>query len=445
MRKKTGAIDLTTGNEMRAIVVFALPLIAGNLFQQLYNLMDTMIVGKFIGADALAAVGSSYMTMNFLTSIIIGLCMGSGIVFSWFYGSRQREKLEQSMFQSFLFILAVTVMITGASLLFLDQLLHLLNIESSIFQMTRAYLFIIICGMGFVFLYNYFTAVLRSMGNSFTPLIFLVISSVINIVLDYIFVVPFQMGVSGAAYATVIAQAVSAAGIAVYTLWKVKEVSISKRMLKGERELFCMIVNQSLLTSVQQSIMNFGILMVQGLVNSFGVIVMAGFAAAVKIDSFAYMPVQDFGNAFSTYVAQNRGAGKMERIEKGKNSALKLIVGSCVVISTLVVLFAGPLMRLFIDASETQVIFEGVRYLRIVSPFYCLIGFLFLLYGLYRGIGKPQFSIVLTIISLGTRVLLAYVLSAIPAVGIVGIWWAIPIGWFLADAVGFLYYHFMKK
>lgn len=172
MKEKTGAIDLTTGNEMRAIVVFALPLIAGNLFQQLYNLMDTMIVGKFIGADALAAVGSSYMTMNFLTSIIIGLCMGSGIVFSWFYGSRQREKLEQSMFQSFLFILAVTVMITGASLLFLDQLLHLLNIESSIFQMTRAYLFIIICGMGFVFLYNYFTAVLRSMGNSFTPLYF---------------------------------------------------------------------------------------------------------------------------------------------------------------------------------------------------------------------------------------------------------------------------------
>ena len=161
-------------------------------------------------------------------------------------------------------------MITGASLLFLDQLLHLLNIESSIFQMTRAYLFIIICGMGFVFLYNYFTAVLRSMGNSFTPLIFLVISSVINIVLDYIFVVPLQMGVSGAAYATVIAQAVSAAGIAVYTLWKVKEVSISKRMLKGERELFCMIVNQSLLTSVQQSIMNFGILMVQGLVNKIG-------------------------------------------------------------------------------------------------------------------------------------------------------------------------------
>lgn len=445
MRKRTSVIDLTTGNEMKSIVLFALPLIAGNLFQQLYNLMDTMIVGKFIGADALAAVGSSYMTMNFLTSIVIGLCMGSGIVFSWFYGSKQPEKLEKSMFQAFVFIFGVMVVITGASLLCINPLLHLLNIEQSIFQMTKEYLFIIICGMGFVFFYNYFTAVLRSMGNSFTPLIFLIVSSVLNILLDYVFVVPFQMGVGGAAYATVIAQGVSAAGITVYTLWKVPKVRISKRMLRRDRALFRMIVNQSLLTSVQQAIMNLGILMVQGLVNSFGVTVMAGFAAAVKIDSFAYMPVQDFGNAFSTYVAQNQGAGKMDRIEKGKRSALKLIVISCAVISTLVVLFARNLMLLFINASETQVIKEGVCYLQIVAPFYCLIGFLFLLYGLYRGIGKPQFSIVLTVISLGTRVLLAYMLSAVPAIGTLGIWWAIPIGWLLADVTGFVYYRFMKK
>lgn len=445
MRKRTSVIDLTTGNEMKSIVLFALPLIAGNLFQQLYNLMDTMIVGKFIGAGALAAVGSSYMTMNFLTSIVIGLCMGSGIVFSWFYGSKQPEKLEKSMFQAFVFIFGVMVVITGASLLCINPLLRLLNIEQSIFQMTKEYLFIIICGMGFVFFYNYFTAVLRSMGNSFTPLIFLIVSSVLNIILDYVFVVPFQMGVGGAAYATIISQGVSAAGITVYTLWKVPEVKISKRMLRRDRELFRMIVNQSLLTSVQQSIMNLGILMVQGLVNSFGVTVMAGFAAAVKIDSFAYMPVQDFGNAFSTYVAQNQGAGKRDRIEKGKRSALKLIVISCAVISTLVVLFARNLMILFINVSETQVIKEGVRYLQIVAPFYCLIGFLFLLYGLYRGIGKPQFSIVLTIISLGTRVLLAYMLSAVPAIGTLGIWWAIPIGWLLADVTGFVYYRFMKK
>lgn len=442
---KTKTVDLTNGNEMKSMVLFALPLIAGNLFQQLYNLVDTIIVGKFIGANALAAVGSSYMTMTFLTSIVIGLCMGSGIVFSFFYGSKKSEKLEQSFFQSFIFITSVTVVINGLSLLFIEQILRLLNIDQSIFAMTREYLFIIISGMGFVFIYNYFASVLRSIGNSFIPLVFLIISSVINIILDYLFVVPYGMGVSGAAYATIIAQAVSAIGIAVYTLIKVPEVKISRRMLHGDRHLFKMIVNQSVMTSIQQSIMNFGILMVQGLVNSFGVIVMAGFAAAVKIDSFAYMPVQDFGNAFSTYVAQNRGAGKMKRIDTGRKSAIKLILVSCAIISTLVVVFARQLMFCFVNASETQVVAEGVRYLRVVAPFYCLIGFLFMLYGLYRGLGKPEMSIVLTVISLGTRVALAYILSAVPAIGIIGIWWAIPIGWFLADATGFIYYQFWKK
>lgn len=216
-------------------------------------------------------------------------------------------------------------------------------------------------------------------------------------------------------------------------------------MLSGDFRLFQMIVNQSVLTSVQQSIMNFGILMVQGLVNSFGVIVMAGFAAAVKIDSFAYMPVQDFGNAFSTYVAQNRGAGKTARIDTGRRAAVKLILGSCAVISSLVVLFAEQLMFCFVNASETQVVAEGVRYLHVVAPFYCLIGFLFMFYGLYRGLGKPEMSIVLTVISLGTRVALAYILSAVPAVGIVGIWWAIPIGWLLADLTGFVYYRITMK
>ena len=199
------------------------------------------------------------------------------------------------------------------------------------------------------------------------------------------------------------------------------------------------------MTSIQQSIMNLGILMVQGLVNSFGITVMAGFAVAVKIDSFAYMPVQDFGNGFSTYVAQNRGAGKTERIHTGTKAAVKLILMTCVIISTLVFLFASQLMRCFVSAGDTDVIAEGVRYLQIVCPFYCLIGFLFMFYGLYRGMGKPQMSIVLTVISLGTRVALAYILSDIQWISVVGIWWAIPIGWFLADFVGFIYYRKCRK
>lgn len=430
---------------MKAIILFSLPLIAGNLFQQLYNLVDTLVVGKFIGANALAAVGSSYMTMNFLTSIIIGLCMGSGVIFSYFYSAKDKEQLSQSFFQAFLFICGVTVVINGLSFLFIDEILRLLHIEKGIFEMTKDYLFIIFAGMFFVFLYNYFAAVLRSMGNSFIPLVFLIISSLLNIVLDYLFVVPFQMGVQGAGYATVIAQIVSAVGIAVYTMKCVPEMKFRREMFVVKKGLLKKIVDQSAMTSIQQSIMNLGILMVQGLVNSFGITVMAGFAVAVKIDSFAYMPVQDFGNGFSTYVAQNRGAGKTERIHTGTKSAVKLILITCVVISTLVFLFAPQLMGCFVSAGDTGVIAEGVRYLRIVCPFYCLIGFLFMFYGLYRGMGKPQMSIVLTVISLGTRVALAYILSDIQWISIVGIWWAIPIGWFLADFAGFIYYRKCRK
>ncbi len=430
---------------MKAIILFSLPLIAGNLFQQLYNLVDTLVVGKFIGANALAAVGSSYMTMNFLTSIIIGLCMGSGVIFSYFYSAKDKEQLSQSFFQSFLFICGVTVVINGLSFLFIDEILRLLHIEKGIFEMTKDYLFIIFAGMFFVFLYNYFAAVLRSMGNSFIPLVFLIISSLLNIVLDYLFVVPFQMGVQGAGYATVIAQIVSAVGIAVYTMKCVPEMKFRREMFVVKKGLLKKIVDQSAMTSIQQSIMNLGILMVQGLVNSFGITVMAGFAVAVKIDSFAYMPVQDFGNGFSTYVAQNRGAGKTERIHTGTKSAVKLILITCVVISTLVFLFAPQLMACFVSAGDIGVIAEGVRYLRIVCPFYCLIGFLFMFYGLYRGMGKPQMSIVLTVVSLGTRVALAYILSDIQWISVIGIWWAIPIGWFLADFAGFIYYRKCRK
>lgn len=205
------------------------------------------------------------------------------------------------------------------------------------------------------------------------------------------------------------------------------------------------IANFSVLTCIQQSVMNLGILLVQGIVNSFGAAVMAAFAAAVKIDAFAYMPVQDFGNAFSTYIAQNYGAKKEERIRAGFKGAVIASVTFCVIVSTSVFVFARPLMLMFVDAKETAIIAEGVRYLRIEGAFYCGIGCLFLLYGLYRALGKPGMSVVLTVVSLGTRVVLAHLLSSIPSIGVVGIWWSVPIGWFLADITGFLYYFAMQK
>ena len=210
--------------------------------------------------------------------------------------------------------------------------------------------------------------------------------------------------------------------------------------MKWDKANLTNILNLSVMTCVQQSIMNFGILMVQGLVNSFGTVVMAAFAAAVKIDSFAYMPVQDFGNAFSTFVAQNYGAGERERIRKGIRSAVAMVALFCALVSSAIFCLAVPLMQIFIEPEKTEIIAVGVQYLRIEGACYIGIGILFLLYGYYRAMNRPAMSVILTIASLGTRVLLAYILSAIPAIGVIGIWMAVPIGWALADIIGIIVY-----
>ena len=310
--------------------------------------------------------------------------------------------------------------------------------------MMREYLLVIFYGITATFLYNYFACLLRAVGNSVTSLLFLAVSSVLNIGLDLFFVLVLQRGVAGAAEATVISQYVSGIGIAVYTWLRCPQLRVQRRHFRVRWRCVREIANFSLLTCVQQSVMNLGILMVQGLVNSFGPSVMAAFAAAVKIDAFAYMPVQDFGNAFSTFIAQNYGARKKERMQAGLKGAVTAAFLFCVLVSLIIWIFARQLMTLFIDAGETQIIAEGVRYLHIEGAFYCGIGCLFLLYGLYRAVGRPEMSVVLTVISLGTRVALAYLLSAIPAIGVVGIWWSVPIGWFLADAAGLGYYLLRK-
>lgn len=290
------------------------------------------------------------------------------------------------------------------------------------------------------FLYNFFANLLRAVGNSVTPLLFLGISVVLNIGLDLLFVVPLQMGVQGAALATVISQYLAGLGLAGYTWKAFPALRVRREDRVWNKATLRQLLSLSGFTCLQQSVMNFGILMVQGLVNSFGVNVMAAFAAAVKIDAFAYLPVQDFGNAFSTFVAQNTGAQKAERIRKGIRSALWVSVGFCLVSSLLVCLFAAPLMGLFVEPGETEIIAVGVEYLRIEGMCYCGIGILFLLYGLFRGLGRPGVSVVLTVVSLGTRVALAYLLAPIPAVGLKGIWWAVPIGWVLADLAGLVLY-----
>lgn len=430
--------DLTQGSIPRGLLGFALPLILGNLLQQLYNLADTWVVGRFIGEGALAAVGSSYTLMTFLTSILLGLCMGSSVYFSIQYGRQNPDRLRNGIFQSFLLIGGLTLLLNLTVYLALDGILVLLQIPPDILGLTKEYLQWVFAGMAATFLYNFFANLLRSVGDSATPLVFLGISVVLNIGLDILFVVPLGMGVRGAAMATVIAQFVAGLGLFLYTWFAFPALRVQKRHRYWDRAALKNLLNLSLFTCLQQSVMNFGILMVQGLVNSFGTAVMAAFAVAVKIDTIAYMPVQDFGNAFSTFVAQNYGAEKRDRIRTGTHWAVFWVVLFCLVIGGLVCLLAPRLMAAFVGGDAAEVIAIGTGYLRIEAAFYLGIGILFLLYGYFRAVNRPAVSVVLTICSLGTRVLLAYTLSALPALGVNGIWIAIPIGWFLADATGIL-------
>ena len=435
--------DLTEGKISRSLLLFALPMMAGNLLQQFYNIADTLIVGRVLGSNALAAVGSAYTLMTFLTSIFLGLSMGSGALFSIYKGKNDQDSLRSAIVHAFALIMAVTVLLNVLVYIGIDPILHFLRVPDEVWDGMKAYLLVIFAGIIATSLYNYFSCLLRALGNSTIPLVFLAVSAVLNIGLDLLFVAVLPWGIRGAALATVIAQYVSGIGITLYVLLKCRDLLPSREDLQFNRQILGEIGNLSSMTCVQQSVMNFGILMVQGLVNSFGPVVMAAFAAAVKIDTFAYLPVQDFGNAYSTFIAQNYGAGKKERIRRGTKESFLISFLFCIVISAVVCIFAAPLMRIFVSAKETAVIASGVRYLRIEGAFYCGIGCLFLLYGYYRAVKKPGMSVILTVISLGTRVALAYILSAY--IGETGIWMAIPIGWVLADVTGLVYMKFHEK
>ena len=389
--------ELTEGPVTKSMLRFAVPIILGDLLQQCYNIADTVIVGRFLGADALAAVGSSFSLMTFLTSILLGLAMGSGTVFSIRFGQKDRKALKECVLASFVLLFAVTVFLMAVIFAGIDKIIWCLRTPGELETLMKEYLIVIFAGMFGIFLYNFFAALLRSLGNSVVPLIFLAVSAGLNIGLDLWFVAGLEWGVAGAAGATVISQYVSGIGIAVYTRVRFPELIRKEKGIRLRKERIREITGFSALTCLQQSIMNLGILAVQGLVNSFGTTIMAAFAAAVKIDAFAYLPVQDFGNAFSVFVAQNYGAGKKDRIQKGIRSVVKVSAGFGLLISLLVVIFARPLMTLFIDAREAAV------------------------------------------------VALAYGLAAIPSVGVTGIWCSVPIGWFLADALGTGYYLFWKK
>lgn len=436
-------LDMTVGSPARVMLRFTAPLLVGNLFQQLYNIVDTLVVGRFVGKEALAAVGSVFAIMVLVNSVLIGLSLGAAVLFSQQYGAKDYSKLKTTIFLAGGFIMAVTLLLAVLTFTLTDPIITLYQMPPETVDYARDFLLCIFAGLPFVSLYNLSANILRSMGDSRSPLMFLILSCVVNIALDFIFVLPLQMEVFGAALATLIAQGVSAVLCVLYTARKTRFLKFDRADFRWDRPLFFNVTRYSLLTGIQQSVMNLGIVLIQGLVNTFGASLMAAFAAGVKIDAFAYMPVQDFGNAFSTYAAQNTGAGKHRRVQEGLRSALLLSAVFSIAVSLLVFFFARPLIGIFLGGADAEVIGIGAAYLRTEGVFYVLIGFLFLLYGLYRGVGKAGMSVVLTVMSLGSRVLIAY--SCAPVFGYMAIFWAIPIGWLLADLLGFAVWFRMRR
>lgn len=441
-RQRAG--DLTTGGITGTLLRFTIPMIAGSLLQQCYNIADTIIVGRFIGAEALAAVGSSYTLMVFLTSILIGLAMGSGTIFSLRFGAGDSDGLKKSITASFILIGGISVLLIAAAFATLDPVLEWLQVPADVIDPMRDYLWIIYWGIGFTFLYNYFAALLRAVGDSVSPLLWLACAAVLNIGLDLLFILRFNWGIEGAAAATVISQAVSGIGLGIHTIVTRHGMLPSRQECRVDWKVLKTIAAFSSLTCIQQSVMNLGILAVQGLVNSFGTVIMAAFAAAVKIDSFAYMPVQEFGNAFSTFIAQNYGAGRKDRIRQGTVRAVLIMSAFSIAVSAIVFIGAVPLMQVFVSGRETEIIRAGAEYLKIEGAFYIGIGLLFILYGYYRAVCRPDMSVILTVLSLGTRVALSYILAPIPGIGETGIWWSIPAGWALADLIGIIYYFHLR-
>ena len=415
-------IDLTQGGITGTLLRFTLPMIIGSLLQQCYNIADTLIVGQCIGSGALAAVGSAYTLMVFLISILLGLSMGSGTVFSLQYGAGRTDSLRRSIYVSVLLIGTVTLILNIAVFVWIHPILRILQIPKDIYGMMYDYLWIIFWGIGFTFIYNFYAALLRAIGDAVTPLWFLAVSVVLNIGLDLFFILQLDWGIKGAAIATVAAQGVSALGIMGYAYVKYPELRLHRNDLHFDRHCLKEITSFSALTCVQQSVMNLGILMVQGLVNSFGTVVMAAFAAAIKIDSFAYMPLQDFGNAFSTFIAQNYAAGQKSRVKQAWRTTMWMtgVFGS--LCSLLFIFFGSEVFSIFVPEAEAYRV--GGDFLRIDGYSQMFMMMEITMQGVFYGLGR---TVPPAIVSIGCnymRIPVALLLVHM-GMGVDAIWWAV--------------------
>ncbi len=431
--------DLTQGKESTQIIAFAVPMLLGNIFQQFYNMVDSLVVGRFVGTGALAAVGTSFPVIFLMLSLIMGVAMGSSILISQHYGSKNYKKIRASADTAYIFLFFSSLVLTIVGVTMSGPILRLLAVPPEIFADARTYLQIIFAGMVTTFGYNAISAVLRGLGDSRTPLYLLIASTILNVILDLLFVVVFGWGVAGAAWATVISQAASFAGGVMYINRTNEYLRIDVRKLRFDFEILKLQLKIGLPNGIQQTLVSIGMMALTRIVNGFGPTVMAGFAAAGRLDSFAMMPAMNLGQAITTFTGQNIGAGKIERVRKGHISAMTMNLVISLFGSLLMVFFGKSLMSIF--TTDTEVVAAGARYLLIVGLFYVLFGIMFINNGVIRGAGDAFVPMANTLLALYViRIPCAIIFSGPLGMGAEGIWWSVPAGWSMGCIFSTWYY-----
>ena len=436
--------NLTEGQPLRLLFFFSLPMVAGNLFQQLYNMVDTAVVGKFVGEDAVAAVGSSFPIVFLSVAVAAGLSMGCNVVVSQLFGAGRIHEMKSTISTAIISLSVLGLILMALGTISAGPLLELLGTDPDIMADSQTYLRIYFGGAVFLFLYNTLNGIYNAQGDSKTPLIFLMISSLTNIVLDLLFVIRFHMGVAGVAWATLIAQGICAVASLAVLFLRMKRLPCEAGKEGEKIPLFHKIAVKriaqiGLPSMLQQSLVSLSMMMMQGLVNSYGKVLVAGYTAATKIDTLAMLPNLNFSNAMSSYTAQNIGAGRYDRAKQGLKASLFMVVVFSLLITVIIFLFGDQLLSLFLDPGDTSgALGCGLTYMHTVSLFYILMGLLFASNGMLRGSGDMGAFTLSSMANLFSRVAVAYALAYLTPLGANAIWWSIPAGWAIGSVVSLL-------
>lgn len=437
--------NMITGSPSKSLIFFALPMVLGNLFQQLYSMVDSIVVGNYNGEEALAAVGSSSIICFVFIAIAIGLGIGCGVVISQLFGAKQYDKMKTAISTSIITVVIIGALLTFVGLILAKPILTILQTPENIFDDAYTYLSIYMIGFVSMFLYNICNAVFNALGKSMLSLGFLIFSSVLNIGLDLLFVIQYKMGVAGVAWATLISQSAAAILAFIFLIFYIKKIETERKLVLFDKNLLKVMGKIAIPSCIQQSVVSFGLVFMQALINSYGSVVVAGYIAAIRIDGIAIIPMLSIGNAISTYVAQNIGAGKIDRVKMGYRSGIAMSTIICIVLTVLIFIFGEQFISIFMDSTASaEAIAVGVEYLKIVGVFYIMLGLMNITGGVLRGAGDMGYALLIVVVSFTVRVVVSYALAAIFVGDSTVVWLGNPIGWILGFTLAYARYRSNK-